>query len=293
MRYFLKGDLLMQKIFSFKLKSTVKSILAWFALGVSVVWSIFPIFYIFSSSIKDPKKIFEYPPSFIFLPTLENYFTLAEEYPKFWLGMKNSLIITAFSIILTLCVSLPAAYVYSRYNSKKWIRQSSFIIIATRMFPPIAITIPLYPLLSHLNMIDKHITMVFLYTAFYASLTTCILKCFLDNIPKELEEAALIDGCNKFQSFFKITLPLISPGIIASSILVGISAWKEFLFAFLFTTLNAVTLPVFLSELMGAMFGISWGVLFAASFTQLLPVLIFLWIIQDFLLKGFAFGTEK
>ena len=76
-------------------------------------------------------------------------------------------------------------------------------------------------------------------------------------------------------------------------ILVGISAWKEFLFAFLFTTINAVTLPVFLSELMGAMFGISWGVLFAASFTQLLPVLIFLWIIQDFLLKGFAFGTEK
>ncbi|MDR3247216.1 MAG: carbohydrate ABC transporter permease, partial [Treponema sp.] len=204
----------------------------------------------------------------------------------------NTLIITLLSVVVTSLFSLPTAYAFSRYSGR-YVRLTGFFLIAARMFLPIIITIPFYPLFQRLGIMDRHITLIFLYSAFYVSISTWILKNFIDMVPKELEEAAYIEGCSKFQSFIRIVFPLISPGILSLGILVSLFCWKEFLFAFLFTTKVARTAPVTLSEMLGSMFGVSWGPLFAAAALHLLPILICIWLFQNVLIEGVGYGTDK
>ncbi len=283
----------MKLLNKYKLKSASSNTLAWAGLILGAVWSMFPILFIASSSIKPPSKIFEYPPDFVFRPTSQNYLKLFEEWPNFWSSLGNSAVITILAIALTLAIALPAAYAFSRFSRYRGVRSSGFFITAARMFPPVALSIPLFPFLRSVGLIDRHMTLIVLYAVFYVSIVTWILKAFLDSIPPELEESALIDGCSKFGSFMRITIPMVAPGLIAASALVGIFSWNEFFFAFLFTSTRAVTAPVVLQEMLGAMFGVSWGQLFAATTVQLIPVLVVLWAIQRFLLQGTAFGALK
>jgi len=275
-----------------KSKKSIVEVLAWVALILAVTWSMFPILFIFTSSLKMADQIFAYPPSLLGTPTFKHYLSLGEEWPDFYKSLGNSLIITFSSVVFTLIVSMPAAYVFSRYRSR-FIRSSGLFLIWARMFAPIIITIPLYPIIYTIGLMDNHIVLIVLYSAFYLSIVAWILKGFLDNIPPELEESAYIEGCGQFRSFMSITLPLSAPGMVSGSILVAIFCWKEFFFAFLFTTFNAKTAPVVLKEMLGSMFGVSWGPLFAATSLQLLPILIFVWIVQRFLMEGLAHSGEK
>mgnify|MGYP006290887257 FL=1 len=253
-------------------------------------WSMFPIAFVIGSSLKVPNEIFAYPPNLLFVPTQQNYVDLTQDWPGFWNSLANSGVITVSAIALTLAVALPAAYAYSRFSGHRGVKPSGLFITAARMFPPVALSIPLFPFLRTVGLIDRHITLIILYSVFYITIATWILKSFLDSIPRELEENAQIDGCSKLGAFIRITIPLVSPGLIAASALVAIFSWNEFFFAFLFTGTRAVTAPVVLQEMLGAMFGVSWGPLFAATTIQLMPVLIALWGIQKFLLRGAAFG---
>ena len=273
-------------------KKFVSSSAAWFALAIVLVWSLFPILFIFSSSLKPASEIFAYPPSFLGHFTINNYVDLARVWKGFFPDLLNSFIITVLSVVFTSLISLPTAYAFSRY-SNRYVRTTGFFLIAARMFPPIIITIPFYPLFQRMGFMDRHFTLVFFYSAFYISISTWILKNFIDMVPQELEEAAYIEGCSKFQSFIRIVLPLISPGILSLGILVSLFCWKEFLFAFLFTTKVARTAPVTLNEMLGAMFGVSWGPLFAAAALHLLPILICIWLFQNVLIEGVGFNTDK
>jgi multiple sugar transport system permease protein len=275
-----------------KSRKTIIGALAWIALILAVTWSMFPILFIFSSSLKDAKHIFAYPPTLFNTPTLKHYIALGEEWPDFYVSLGNSMIITLSAVIFTVVVSMPAAYAFSRYRSR-FIRSSGLFLIWARMFPPIIITIPLYPIVYTIGLMDNHIILIVLYAAFYLSIVAWILKGFLDNIPPELEESAYIEGCGQFRSFMSITLPLSTPGIVSGSILVAIFCWKEFFFAFLFTTFNAKTAPVVLKEMLGSMFGVNWGPLFAATSIQLFPILLFIWLVQRFLITGLAHSGEK
>jgi multiple sugar transport system permease protein len=224
--------------------------------------------------------------------SFKNYVDLAHDWKGFLPDLLNSFIITVLSVIVTTLFSLPTAYAFSRHSGR-FVRLTGFFLIASRMFPPIIITIPFYPIFQRLGLIDRHFTLIFLYSAFYISISTWILKNFIDMVPKELEEAAYIEGCSKFQSFIRIVLPLLSPGILSLGILVALFCWKEFLFAFLFTTKVARTAPVALNEMLGSMFGVSWGPLFAAATLHLLPMLICIWLFQNVLIEGAGYGGEK
>ena len=265
---------------------------AWVLLIVAVIWSFFPIFFVFSSSLTEPARIFAYPPSVISRPTLENYRTLLAEWPQFFRGMRNSIIIMVGAVAATVFVCLPGAYALSRFRNK-FTRETGLMVIVARMFPPIIITIPLFPILQMSGLVDSHVVMMLLYASFYVSLGLWILKNFMDTIPYELEEAAYIEGSSRARTFMTIVLPLSWSGVVSVSILVAIFCWNEFLFAFLFTSFNAVTTPVVLNEMLGAMFGVSWGPLFAATSIQLLPILLFTWIMQKFLVEGTGFASEK
>lgn len=262
-----------------------------FLLGV-MIWSGFPIVLIVVSSFKQTATIFEFPPRFLFPPTLENYILLYRDWPEFFDTLLNSLLITLGATLLTILVTMMAGYVYSRYRSR-WLTLSAFFMIVIRMLPPIVITLPLFPVVNDLYLNDTYILLILLYATFFVSLGTWIMKSFIDQIPRELEEAAFVDGATLFQTITRITLPLTIQGIIASAVFVIVFAWNEFLFAFIFTSTRAKTAPLILSEMLGAVTGVQWGPLFAAATLQLLPILIFVLLIQKYLIAGLTAGSIK
>ena len=274
-------------------RSTLPEIaMRWILLVLVILWSVVPIVLVVFSSFKLPSRIFEFPPSLIFKPTLVNYTELARQFPEFFSTLVNSLIVTAGAGLLTLLVSVPAAYAYSRYRSRT-LTFSAFLMLAVRMFPPIVITLPLYPVIRYLGLNDTHIVLVVLYSTFFVSLSTWVMKAFIDEIPREIDESAKLDGCNVLQLLTHIILPLSRPGLVATAVFVVVFSWKEFLFAFLFTSSNARTAPAVISEMLGSVTGVQWGPLLAAASLQLLPLLVFILLIQRFLVQGLTVGSTK
>ena len=261
-------------------------------LALVLAWSLFPILLIVSASFKPATIIFDIPPKWLFAPTLDNYRLLIDQWPDFWRCLKNSLIITIGATALTVLSSSLAGYVYSRYRGTA-LAGSAFFMVVVRMFPPIVITLPLFPVVNWLRINDTHLLLILLYATFFVSLSTWIVKAGIDQLPVELEEAAAIDGASLSQVLRLVVLPLIAPTLIASGVFVFVFAWNEFLFAFIFTTTSAKTAPLLISEMMGSATGVDWGVVFAAATIQLLPILCFVMLAQKYLVAGLTAGAVK
>lgn len=274
-------------------KRFLRALPYWLLLAVVVFWSAAPIYVVIMSAFKVPRDIFAYPPTLI--PptwTLQNFVRLFTAWPEFTRALFNSLVVAVSTVVLCLLVSLPAAYAFSRFRSGV-LRGGSLLIIAIRMFPPLIISVPLFPILRELNMADNHVTLVLLYATFEVTMITWIMKGFIDGIPREIEEAAYVDGATLFQVFRLIIVPLARPVMVAAAILTGTYAWNEFQFAFLFTSTTARTAPVVIAEMVGALTGVQWGNVFAGSVVQFLPALIFLLVIQNSLIRGMTSGSLK
>jgi multiple sugar transport system permease protein len=257
-----------------------------------VLWSGFPILLVVISSFKDSRDIFSVPPTFFFTPTLDSYRRLSELWPAFFPNMRNSLIITTGATLLTVVVTSMAGYVYARYSSRL-LTGSAFFMIFVRMFPPIIITLPLFPVVNLLGLSDTHILLIVLYASFFVSLGTWIMRAFIEQIPRELEEAAFVDGASLFQTLVRVILPLAAQGIVASSIFVLVFSWNEFIFALIFTTRDAKTAPLIIAEMLSTADGVEWGILFAAATIQLLPVLVFVIAVQRYVVAGLQAGAVK
>lgn len=262
------------------------------ALLLVVLWSGFPILFLLVSSFKPPREILAFPPSVLFTPTLDNYRALIARWPEFFDALLNSLIITIGATVLTVVVTTLAGYVYSRVRNRAT-ALSAFYMILIRMVPPIVITLPLFPVVNKLGLNDTHLVLIILYATFFVSLNTWIMKAFMDQIPREMDESAAIDGGTLMQTLRHVIMPLASHGMIAASTFVLIFSWNEFLFAFIFTTTEARTAPLIISEMIGAIDGVDWGVLFAAASLQLLPILIFVVAVQKYVVAGLAAGSLK
>jgi multiple sugar transport system permease protein len=262
------------------------------ALAAVVVWSLLPIALIVLSSFKSDRDIFAVPPRLTFLPTLVNYEMLLSRWGDFFHGLANSLIVTAGAMLLAIAVSTLAGYGYSRHSGRG-LAASAFFLIFIRLIPPIVITLPLFPVVNALGLSDTHAILILLYATFFVSLGTLVMRTFIDQIPKELDEAAAVDGASRLQILWRVIVPLSAQGMIAVAVFVIVYAWNEFLFAFIFTTTRAKTAPLVLAEMIGAVEGVEWGVLFAASTIQLLPVLLFVIVAQKHLIAGLTAGATK
>lgn len=262
------------------------------AVAAVLVWSLAPIVIIILSSFKFDRDIFAVPQRLLFQPTLENYGSLWTEWGVFFSGLVNSLIVTIGATVLAVLVSLLAGYAYSRYRSTL-LASTAFYLITIRIVPPIVVTLPLFPLVNILGLSDTHLVLIVLYGAFFVSLGTFMMKTFIDQIPREIDEAAFVDGATRWQILRTIIFPLAAPGMVAVAVFVIVFAWNEYMFAFIFTTRNASTAPMVISQMMGAIDGVQWGVLFAASTVQLLPVLIFIVLAQKRLIAGLMAGSTK
>lgn len=272
--------------------SPLERLLRGLFLAFMLVWSVGPILFIVLSSFKRQVDIFVYPPKLIFVPTIDNYLNLASQWDGFFHAMGNSLIVAVGATILAGVVSFLAGYAYSRYRSRltSW---TAVYMIAVRVLPPIVVTLPLFPIVDRLGLSDTHILLILLYATFWVSLNTMIMKNFFDQIPYELDEAAYVDGATEWQLITRILVRLTLQGMAAGSIFVFVYAWNEYLFAMIFTTNYAKTAPLILSELMGAIDGTVWGVLFAGVTLQLVPVVLLVTLARRYLIAGLTAGSVK
>jgi multiple sugar transport system permease protein len=264
--------------------------------GIAVVmvllWSIGPIAMIVSAAFTPEREIFAVGSSAGWRPTLDNFVALWNRWGDFFTGLANSLIVTIGATLLAVLVSMLAGFGYSRWRSR-FLSGSVFAMIALRLLPPIVTTLPLFPIVNALGLNDTYTVLILLYAAFFVSLGTMVMRTFIDQIPRELDEAAMMDGATQRQIVTRVILPLSAQGMVAVAIFVIVYAWNEFLFAFIFTTKHAKTAPLVMSEMIGSLEGVEWGVLFAATSVQLLPILIFVVLCQRHLIEGLTAGATK
>lgn len=261
-------------------------------LVVAVLWSVFPIFFMVSGAFKPPSRIWSYPPTLIAEPTFESFLAITRFYPSFWAHLLNSAIVTASTAAITLVMALGAAFVLSRLRHG-WLKLPALLMILVRMFPPIIVIIPLFPAMNALGLLDTLTPLVLAAIAFSVSIATLLLKTFIDDIPIELEEAALIDGCSRLRAFVTITVPLIMPAIGAIGLIVAIGAWNDYLFPLIFTSSAARTAPVTIALALGAEDGVSWGVLMAMATVHLLPPLVLVTLLHRQLVTVMTMGAVK
>lgn len=271
-----------------------RGVVALKAVGITafVFWSLAPLVYLVSGSFKLNRDIFTFPPRLFFRPVLDNYVELFRQWPAFLTSLKSSLIVAGGATVLTIIVCLLAGYAYSRFRGRV-LSASLFFLLVIRMLPPIIITVPLFPVVNRLGLNDTHLLLMLLYTAFYISLGTVITRTFVDQVPKQLDEAAAIDGASTLQIIRTVIAPLVAPGLVAVGIFTFIFAWNEFTFAFIFASTKARTGPLMISEMLGAIDGIRWGVLFAAVTLQVVPVVILVALLQRYIISGLTAGSVK
>ena len=203
----------------------------------------------------------------------------------------NSMIVAVVSTFLAVAMGTLTAYGFSRFRlpgEQDWL----FFILSTRMLPPVVVAIPMFLMYRAVGLVDSHLGLIILYTAFNLSFAVWLMKGFIDEIPKEYEEAALVDGYTRLEAFFKIVLSQAATGIAATAVFCFITAWNEYAFALMMTNRRAQTAPPFIPSQLGS--GITdWTAIAAGTFLFLLPAAIFTFLLRKHLLRGVTFGTIR
>lgn len=233
--------------------------------------------------ILTPGKIFA-PISFI------NYQTVIKE-NQIFAYFKNSVIVAFFTTVISLLLGSVAAYGFARYNWKKR-EDRAFWILSQRFLPAMAVVIPYFLMGALFKLLDTQLLLVICYTTFNMPFTIWMMRGFIEDLPIELEEAAFVDGCTRFQTLRKIVLPLVLPGMVATAIFCMINSWNEFVFANFLTSINAKTVPTSVMMYL-SISGVKWGEMAATGVMAVLPVLFFAISVQKYMIRGLTFGSVK
>jgi multiple sugar transport system permease protein len=297
-----------------------------FAAAIVILYAlvtIAPLVWILLTAFKSPSDSIAYPPKVLFEPSLEGYVNLftvrSRQTPEFIASLPppatwyeklvrshdmviagpskvvprfmNSLIIGFGSTFLAVVLGTLAAYAFSRFKVPL-ADDLLFFILSTRMMPPVAVAIPIYLMFRELNLNDTHLGMILLYTAVNVSLAVWLLKGFIDEIPREYEEAALVDGYTRLQALWKVVLPQAVTGIAATAIFCLIFSWNEYAFAVLLTSGTAQTMPPFIPFIIGEG-GQDWPAVAAATTLFVIPIVLFTVLLRKHLLRGITFGAVR
>jgi multiple sugar transport system permease protein len=262
----------------------------WALLVVIAVIALFPYLWIVLTSFKARTDILTTPPVWINNPTWFNYWNMLFE-RGFDAYLWNSVVIGLSSTLLALFTGTLAAYAFSHYKIPAG-NHLFFYILATRLGPPVAYALPMYFLFSNLGLLQSHLGVIVAHAAFNLVLVVWMMKTFFDEIPKEIEEAARLDGCTEWMMFSRISLPISLPGLVTAAIFIFIFSWNELLFAMILSAGKSSTLPAMIPSL--AMHtGTMWGEVAAAAVVQTIPVIVFTFIAQRHLIRGLTFGAVK
>ena len=250
----------------------------------------FPIFRMVTSSFKSEVDISAYPPVWSFAPTLANYAQLFTELNA-WQALLNSALIVGLSTCLAMAAGTMAAYALARFDvkGKEFL---AFEILSIRMLPPIVSVIPMFIIARQLGIFDTPWLLIAAYALSGLPFVVWVMRVFIQDIPQSIEEAAMIDGCSRFETFWRVTLPLLLPGLAATMVIVFMFAWNEFLLASMLTSQEAKTLPVIAANAIKPK-AIAWGLASAAGVMMSLPVVVLVLLMQRYLVRGLTLGAVK
>ena len=258
---------------------------------IILFWTLFPLYSLIVTSITTSGSIGDLYPQQITFEYYKEIFFGIESGKPIWSFMINSLIIGGLASIGVLVISVPCAYGFSRWDSKAGQRMYlGFFIL--RMLPPIALLVPWYFILTKWGLMDTYIGLSGIYFIFQLPVGIWLMKGFFDTIPKELEEAAWIEGASVFQSFLKVILPLASNGMAVTAVFIFIYCYIEFMYASIFTRTKTITLPPYIAG-----FATPWEIRFqlmlAAALVSVVPMAILFFMIQRYIAKGITGGALK
>ena len=251
---------------------------------------LYPIIWDFKMSLKPNSIMFVYPPENIFKPTLNHYVKLISE-SQYLIYLKNSLIVSLGSVLLSFLIGIPAAYTL-RKTKNKIKKPIMLTILVARMVPGMAFIIPYFVGLRYFKLLDTYMGLILPYVMFNLCLVIWSMEGFFETIPISLEEAAYVDGASTAKVFYRIVLPLSTPGLVSTAILAFIMSWNEFQYALILTRRAVKTAPVGIMDFM-AYEGIDWGPVAAGSILFMVPVVLFAIVLKKYLLQGLLGGATK
>lgn len=267
-----------------------RQILLFLALAAATFVSLIPVLWAILTSFKQPVDAFTIPPTLVFSPTAEFHYQIWFE-KGFWTFLVNSLVIAVSTVCISVPIGTMAAYALSRIETPQT-RALLMVILAVRMFPHMLLALPFFVMASMLKLFDTYAIMIMALVAINQPFTIWLMRSFLVDVPRELDEAACIDGCNVWQTFVKVIVPAVRPGIVVTSLFSLLLAYNEFLFALVLTGAKTKTLPVAISEYGGEDITY-WSLSAAGAVGIMLPILLFMVFVQRHLIRGLTMGAVK
>lgn len=267
-----------------------------FILIIFSIWTLFPVIWAVITSFKQPGD--SYKPTFIpykqFKPTLyawENAFITTRE--RTLRALRNSIVIATLSSIVTLLLGAFAGYSLARYKFRKWKNKDIALwILSNRMFPPVAVMIPYFLIMQKLHLLDNVLGIVMVHVTMNLPLAVWLMLDFFSELPKDLEEAAMIDGCGPLKAFFYIAIPIAAPGLVAVYVLSFIFSWNEFLFVIVLSFKKAMTLPVLIAGSLTVR-GLDFWKVASLSILAIIPPVILAVVLSRYLVRGLTMGAIK
>ena len=269
-------------------------ILRYLLLILALSCALAPVYWMFTISLKsDVDQFASPPPWFAFTPTLEHYYD-AFVTRGFGQYLLTSAIVSVASTLCALVIGTLAAYALARFELPwRLNRHLSLWILSTRMFPAIVTAVPLFLMMRDLRLLNTRASLIVVYTAFNLPFVVWMMRGFFADLPRDLEEAALVDGDSRLGALVRVVLPLVTPGLAATAVFCLIISWNEFLFALVLTQTDAaMTLPVGIAGRV-TQYEIKWGVMSAAAAVALVPILVFALALQKYLVRGLSLGAVK
>ena len=265
-------------------------ITAYIVSFIAIAITILPITWLFLLSIKSKGETFTKPPKWVFDPTIQNYIDLWDN-DLFKDTFFNSFFITIISITLSIVIAIFAAYALKRYQIRFKTAFMQWLLLAY-MLPEFLFVLPMFAIYQSIGIYDTYIGMALIYQVHVLPFSIWMLRSFLEEIPKEIDDAAYLDGCNPFQAIYKIYLPLIIPGIVATAILNGIWVWNELAIALGLTFFDAQPITVGVASFRGYA-SINWGGMTGSAIISMLPMILFVTFAQKHIVKGLTLGSVK
>jgi multiple sugar transport system permease protein len=267
-----------------------KYALIYLFLVVYIIITLMPYLWLVITSFKTRVDAFAVPPKWIFHPIFYNYVQAFID-KGFILNLRNSVIITSLSTGLSLLIGLPSAYAFSRFPVKGD-RVLLYYLLGTRFTPIVVLCLPLYLIMAKLGMTDNFVGIVIAHVTFNLPFVVWMMKGFFDMIPREIDEAAVVDGCSWFYIFSRMAIPLAGSGLAATAVFCAVNSWNEFMMALILTGRSTATMPVAVPGLLTPQ-GTIWGQIAAVGTVITIPVLIFAIIVQKHMIKGMSMGAIK
>jgi multiple sugar transport system permease protein len=266
-------------------------------LAVLAVAMLFPVLWMLETSIKEGRDVYAVPAQFFgFDVTLDHYrdvFVLpGGGRSDLSVAFLNSVVVAGASTVLATLLGVPAAWAYSRFDLRAK-KDQLFFILSTRFMPPVVVVIPIFLMYREVGLINSKLGLILIYTAFNVPFTIWMMKGFVDEVPSEYEDAAMLDGYTRLQAFRRFTLPLLVPGIAATAVFALIFSWNEFVFSIFLTSSKDVrTAPPAIAGLIGGT-TVDWGLVAASAVVFAIPVLVFAYLVRKHLVAGVTLGAVR